>query len=108
MPWSDWLSMCSMSLTVERARSNRDDALLHLLGRDARVVEEHGHDRDVDLRKDVRGHPREGTTPRIAMSIAITMNVYGRRSASRTIHTAGGPPMLGGEPAARGQASYER
>src|SRR5436190_16091714 len=32
------------------------------------------------------------TTPRIAMSMAITTNVYGRRSASRTIHMICGFP----------------
>ena len=43
----------------ERALVVRDDALLHLLGRQARVVPDDGDDRDVDVREDVRRHPED-------------------------------------------------
>ncbi len=36
-----------------------DDALLHVVGRDARVRPDDADDRDVDLREDVRGHREE-------------------------------------------------
>ena len=73
-----------------------DDALLHLLGRQAGVVPDDRDDRDVDVREDVGRHPRRSCTPpRMTMSIDITTNVYGRRSARRTIHIAA-PSVPGG------------
>ena len=44
----------------ERALVVGDDALLHLLGRQARVVPDDRDDRDVDVREDVGRHPEDG------------------------------------------------
>ena len=61
MPRSDCDSMCSMSLTVVvRPRSLADDALAHLLGRQAVVVPDDADHRDVDVREDVGRRAQDG------------------------------------------------
>ena len=57
-PSSDWLSMCSMSLTEvgQHALVDEDDARFDLVGGHAGVLPDDADDRDVDLREDVRGH----------------------------------------------------
>ena len=53
-----------------------DDALLHLLGREAAVVPDDRDHRDVDVREDVGRHPQDRQPrPRMTISIAITTNV---------------------------------
>jgi len=42
-----------------RAFADRDEALFHFLGCDARIAPNHADDRDVDSGKNVRGHPRD-------------------------------------------------
>src|SRR5439155_22917219 len=68
----------------EEALEVADEAPFHLAGRHARVLPDHRDDRDVHRREDVGRHPED--RPSSAMAMAMTTKVYGRRSASRTIH----------------------
>ena len=60
-PLMDCDSMCSISLTVvvSDALVNGRDALFHLLGAQAGVVESRGDDRDIDVRKDIGGRAED-------------------------------------------------
>jgi hypothetical protein len=70
MPYSDWLSMCSMSFTVvSESLERRDDPLLHVVGRMPAYWNDRDH-RDVDVGEDVGRRPQIVTTPRISTSIA--------------------------------------
>jgi hypothetical protein len=64
----------------------RDDALLHLFWRQAIVRPHDAHGGNVDVRENVDGQVTIADTARMALTTAITTKVYGRRSASRTIH----------------------
>ena len=88
-PLSDWLSMCSMSLTVvvrnplelpRRSALSISSATCPVY---CQTTEMTGMSTSGKMSVGIR---RMATTPRSAISIAITTNVYGRRSASRTIH----------------------
>ena len=75
-----------MTFEVSAAFEIRDDAALHLFRRQPVVLPDDADDRDVDVGKDVDRHGDDREPPEMAMSSAMTTNVYGRRSASLTIH----------------------
>ena len=75
-----------VDLRAQRALVIVDDALRHVVGRQAVVGPHHRDDGNADRRERCRSAsaPRP-STPKMTMSIAITTNVYGLLSAIRTI-----------------------
>ena len=68
------------------ALGEQHDAIGDFLGKQPGVTPDHGGNRNLDVRKDVRGHLENRVDARNTISTASMMNVYGRRKASLTIH----------------------
>ena len=87
-PATDWDSMCSMSLTVlvnTRSVMRAMRALISSAGRPERVQTTAAMGIRTSGKMSV-GIRLAVTTPRTTMSKPTTTNVYGRLSATRTIH----------------------
>ena len=68
----------------------------HLFGVQTSVLPRHGNHGDVDVGEDVGGGAKNHHRAGIRMSSAITMKVYGRLSATLTIHIAVSPRLQEG------------